>query len=341
VNRQKHDAADELVGQSPAIQLVREHLRRFARFRSPVLFLGESGVGKELAARSLHELGSQYRSGGFVCVDCAGELPDRLDRELFGATPRGAHDVAGPGLCLTMGSGTLLLDQVGTLPRELQGKLLRVLEAREVRSFGSISAHLVSARVLASSTSLLGLEGLRETLRHHVSAVSIHLPTLRDRLEDVPELSTTILQDFSAYHETALCSLSGAALRYLCNYSWPGNVRELKIVLEAAAMRSDEGMIDQDVLESVVEQVAWASPSEPPVENFVTREAHQTSSRPPSGATPSSVPDTLPDLERKLIVATYKRCNGNLAMASRELGVARTTLRDRLQRWGLLMKDEG
>jgi DNA-binding NtrC family response regulator len=262
-----------------------------------------------------------------------------LGLELFGAGPRLPHEASSPGLCLSMGSGTLFLDQVGMLPKELQSKLLRALETREVRSFGSVTAHLVSARIVASSASLLGLEGLRDTLRHQVSAISIHLPALRERAEDIPELSTGILEDFSAYHETEVCSLSAAALRYLCGYPWPRNVRELKLVLETAAMRSDDSEIEQATLEAVIDQVAWTERTDPPAESFVTRDGHQASSRPPSGIA-LHTPDTLPDLARKLIVATYKRCNGNLAMASRELGVARTTLRDRLQRWGLLLRDE-
>ncbi len=240
-----------IVGLSDASVELRRVLQRYCLSDSPVLFLGESGTGKDLAARALHEL-SNRNAGPFHAQNC-GAIPDSLaESELFGSE-RGAYTdaVSRPGLFETAHRGTLFLDEIGEMSLLAQAKLLRVLEEGQVRRVGATRSRVVDVRVVAATNRDLAAEvragKFRNDLYHRLTVLVHRLRPLRERVEDIPLLADHILQNL---HETALARvrnghqpprryLSEEALHFLMQQTWPGNVREVMNVLERSIQHSD------------------------------------------------------------------------------------------------------
>jgi len=221
-----------LVGRSPAMQRVFELIRRVTDSTSTVLIIGESGTGKELVARAIHYNGTRGESP-FVAVNCAALPAHLLESELFGHV-KGSFTGADrhkEGLFEAAAGGTILLDEIGDMPLEMQPKLLRVLEDRMVRRVGSTTDVAIAVRVLASTNK--NLRGavddgsFREDLFYRLNVIQVDLPPLRDRLDDVPMLAEHFLQQLSEESGTEVQGLAGAAIVALEAYGWPGNVREL------------------------------------------------------------------------------------------------------------------
>lgn len=221
-----------LVGRSPAMQRVFELIRRVTDSTSTVLIVGESGTGKELVARAIHYNGS--RGGApFVAVNCAALPAHLLESELFGHV-KGSFTGADrhkEGLFEAAAGGTILLDEIGDMPLEMQPKLLRVLEDRMVRRVGSTADVAIDVRVLASTNKNLRVavdeRGFREDLFYRLNVIQVDLPPLRDRADDVPLLAEHFLRQLSDESGTELRGLAGAAISALEAHAWPGNVREL------------------------------------------------------------------------------------------------------------------
>jgi DNA-binding NtrC family response regulator len=250
--RQYLPAGDELVGDGPALQLLRQGIAAAAAQPTPVLLQGEAGVGKELAALALHRRG-KYAAGPFVSVQCAGIEPSAFATELFGYA-RGAFRGAerdGPGLLDQAADGTLFLDEIADVPPDSQEALAAVLEGRGFRPLGARADRTASCRLVAATRRDLGREAqegrFRADLFERLKATLIPVPPLRERREDVPALAQYFL-DRLAVECRRTVRLTDAAVRKLSEHAWPGNVRELRAVLEAAVARAAGGTLDADAL---------------------------------------------------------------------------------------------
>ncbi len=229
-----------IVGASPAIERVRQLALRFGPSAHPVMIRGESGSGKELVAAAVHA--ASGRSGPFLAVNC-GALPDTLvESELFGAE-RGAYTDATsrPGLFEQAHGGTLFLDEVGEMPRSAQATLLRVLEDKAVKRLGTTSGRFVDVRVISASCRDIDPASgvLRHDLHYRLGVLSIEVPPLRERREDIPMLAAALLRRDGA----GTRRLSEAAVEKLASHAWPGNVRELRNVLARALVMSDRPVL--------------------------------------------------------------------------------------------------
>jgi len=246
-----HASSKGLVGRSAAFMRALSSLQRVAPSTLPVLLLGESGTGKELFAKALHEASPRAR-GPFVVVDCSGLTESLFESELFGYE-KGAFTGAAArkhGLVETAHGGTLFLDEIGDVPLGMQVKLLRLIESGAFRRVGGIETLRADFRLVAATHKPLEemvQDGrFRRDLYYRISAFPIHLPALRERLDDIPLLVESFLQDGGAQRGAA--SVDPAALRKLQSYSWPGNIRELRNVLERASILADDGVIRPDDL---------------------------------------------------------------------------------------------
>jgi transcriptional regulator with GAF, ATPase, and Fis domain len=329
-----------ILGQDAALRAEIDRAGLVAPTHTPVLVGGESGTGKELVARLLHELGPNP-GGPFVAVNC-GALPRELaESELFGHE-RGAFTGAGArraGWFEEASGGTLVLDEIGELPLELQPKLLRVLETGRLRRVGGAGEIGVRVRVVAMTLRDLDAEVRRKTFRadlfYRLSGFRIHLPPLRERRGDVALLAEAFLAEIAG--EVGPRHLEASALAALAAASWPGNVRELRNVIRRAAILTGgraDGRIDADVLELPEPppfRLADAAPADP---------SDAGDWRPP--APPPPPPDTialrgrsLRDIERDVFQWALDQNGGSRRRAARALSVARSTFCDKVRRYGL------
>jgi two-component system, NtrC family, response regulator AtoC len=309
-----------IVGTAPRIQDVLRMVARLKDTRTPVLIIGESGTGKELVARAIHFRGS-FASNPFVAVDCGSLVPTLIESELFGYE-KGAFTGAlhsRPGLFQSADGGTIFLDEIGELPLEMQAKLLRVLQEKEVRPVGSNQKIRVDVRVIAASNRDLEAEyragRFRKDLYFRLDVVSIRLPALRERRSDVPMLVHWFLD---RHAKGAGIQISGAAMKTLLQYDWPGNVRELENCIERAIALGDGKSIDVSDLPPAV---VSASPS---LES------------PGNGHSQSTLGSTdLEDIERATIRRVFEQVNGDKVMAGKMLGISRATLYRKLKRYNI------
>ena len=238
----------DLLVAGKAMRRVADMARRAARYKATVLITGESGTGKELLARALHHEGER-RDGPFVAVNCASVPEGLMESEFFGHV-RGAFTGADrdrPGLFLAADRGTLFLDEVAELPPSMQAKLLRVLQEEEVRPVGATASRPVDVRIVAATAARLedavARGRFREDLFYRLNVVRLHLPPLRERLDELPHLVDHFLRKLNAKHGLDLQAVSSKAMSRLLAYHWPGNVRELENVLERAAVLTDKRII--------------------------------------------------------------------------------------------------
>jgi two-component system NtrC family response regulator len=304
-----------IVGESP---LLRDALRLAERVaasrRTTVLLSGETGTGKELFARGIHYAGLS-ESDPFVAINCAAIPENLLESELFGHE-RGAFTGAQTrkqGLLELAGAGTLFLDEVHHLPRQLQPKLLRALESRMVRRLGGLNEFPIECRIVAAAGPLLeqvvASGEFREDLYYRLNVFSITLPPLRDRLEDVETIARRFLNDETReYQQTK--QFSDDAIAALLVHRWPGNVRELKNVVERAAILSGDSTVVR--AEHLMIQRRTVRPVETP-------EAGSEIRIPPTGK-------LMEEIEREAVALTLRLTNGNQAAAARLLGISRPTL---------------
>lgn len=346
-------------GEAPAIRAVREQVRTVSRYRDlPVLILGETGTGKELVAQAVH--GSSETDGPFVPVNCAA-IPEALfESELFGHEAGSFTGARGsrPGLFETAGAGTLFLDEIGELPSALQPKLLRALETRTVRRVGSSRDIPFRARVIsATHRNLIGTAAsLRSDLYYRLAGFTITTPPLRDRSQDIDMLARHFLGEFSQRYDVVI-DFSPRAIEALHAYAWPGNVRELRAVVQQAAVLSAGGRVgvaelmaalkDRQERPSHTELAdggrSVVEPLSASAETMHARGAGRDQSSDTRQVTGELISVTrtgvklepLRDMERRAIQETWESSGHNLSAAARVLGLPRTTLRDRLRRYGL------
>src|SRR5690348_14232788 len=232
-----------MVGRSPAMQVVFSMIRKLAPSSAPVLIGGPSGSGKELVAREIHNCSSR-RNGPFVAINAAAMPESLIESELFGHE-KGAFTGAlerSAGCFEQAHGGTLLLDEIGEMPPFTQPKLLRVLEDLRVRRLGGKHEIAVDARVLAATSQELGTH-LREELYYRLSVFQIVIPPLREHKEDIPPIADVMLQNLNKKYGTRVAGVDAEVLDLMHRYDWPGNVRELRNILERATIVAGEGLI--------------------------------------------------------------------------------------------------
>ncbi|MCG8450169.1 MAG: sigma-54 dependent transcriptional regulator [Pirellulales bacterium] len=311
------EGAPKLVGKTPAMLKVNLLIEKVAPTSSTVLILGETGTGKELVARALHDHSSRAENP-FVAINC-GALPETLiESELFGHR-KGAFTGADDhrvGLFEVAHGGTLFLDEIGELPKSMQAKLLRVLESGEIRRVGENKSTMVDVRVVCAThrdlPTMVAAEEFREDLMYRINTFEIHLPGLRERIEDVPDLARHLLARF---RRGAEAQLAEDAIEALCGHVWPGNVRELANVIEHATILCDSGPIRREHLP----------------QHFDSRQL-QGAARNRRG------PMTLRELEMEAIVEALERTGGNKPQAAEQLGVSLKTLYNKLNQASELEK---
>jgi len=315
----REGVAGKLVGRSPQIEAVRQLVSRVAPSAVDVLIRGETGSGKELVAQALHELSSR-RQAPLVALNCGGLPESLLDSELFGHEP-GAFTGAQKrriGKIEHANGGTLFLDEVESMPMAVQIKLLRVLQERQIERLGSNQRIPVDCRVVAASKDDLlqrAQQGsFRSDLYYRLKVVSIDLPPLRERREDIPLLLEHFMLLAASRYGLAVPSVSAAQLHRLMAHPWPGNVRELRNVADCLVLG-----VRSDVLGTVLDDAA----------------APET----PAGAL--SLAETVEDFERSLIREELRRQGGNIARSAQALRTPKTTLSDKIRKYGLLDADAG
>jgi two-component system response regulator HydG len=315
-----------MLGRSPVMQEVFSLIQRLAPHAKVVLISGETGTGKELAARAFHHAGTR-RSKPFVTINCSAVVDTLFESELFGHV-RGAFTGAvesKPGVFEAAQGGTLFLDEVGELPMSVQAKLLRALEQGEVQRVGSLQPKRVDVSVLAATNRDLRAEvaagRFRGDLFYRLNVVEVPLPPLRDRREDIPYLTAEFLRDCAARIKKPVQGLTPAAERLLLAARWDGNVRELKNVIERACMLSDGTLVSERELAGAF------GPERVEAHAFRGAVAPQRSRERESGATAP-----LEEIEREHILEVLRQVNGNRMAAAKVLGISRRALYRRLER---------
>lgn len=327
-----------LMGQSDAIQALRAQIVRLARSMAPVAISGESGSGKELAARDIHAQ-SARNDKPFIAVNC-GAIPEALMEAEFFGYRKGAFTGAADdrdGFFQAANGGTLLLDEVADLPLAMQVKLLRAIQERRVRKVGATQEEPVDVRIISATHQDLhecvGKGTFRQDLYYRLNVIELNLPPLRERLDDIGLLSKAILSRLGASGQQA--ELTPEALQVLCGYRFPGNVRELENILERALAFANDGLIHvADLALKAPPQKALASiavPTQPDLSMNVA-ELPITDKLPTASDLPASLPDHLDDIEREVIRRALAKTHFNRTQAAELLGISFRQLRYRMQR---------
>jgi two-component system response regulator HydG len=309
----------EIIGSSTTMQAALDIVARVADSDATILITGESGTGKELVARALHDR-SRRSAGPFVAVNCAAMPEGLLESELFGHTRGAFTDARAPkrGLFLEAHKGTLFLDEIGELPLPLQPKLLRALEQRMVRPVGGNSEIEFDARIVTATNrdleSAVAEKRFREDLYYRINVVHVELPPLRARGSDVLALAHHFLARFKARGGKPIKGISSAVAERLLAYEWPGNVRELQNCMERAVALAQ---FDELVVDDLPDKVRSYKP------NHALVVADNPTELAP-----------LEEVERRYILHVLDSVGGNKSSAARVLGLDRTTLYRRLERYG-------
>ena len=311
----------DMVGSSRAMQQVYALIQRVAPTQASVLITGESGTGKEMVARAIHRL-SHRASGPFIGINCAAVPSELIESELFGHEKGSFTGATGRHLgCFEQANrGTLLLDEIGEMPLSMQARLLRALEESKVRRVGGSEEIPVDVRILAATNrpveGSLHEKSLREDLYYRLNVFHIHLPPLRQRKEDLPQLAKAIIDILNQKHECSVTALHRDSLQRLMAHSWPGNIRELRNVLEWAVITAQKDLILPRHLPKLSnEGVLEPSPAPPQSEDRAVR---------------IELGRTLDEVERDYMAETLRSVNNDRKRAAQILGISLRTLYNRL-----------
>jgi len=322
-----------LIGSSPEMEKVYRILSKVAHSTHPVLILGESGTGKEMVARAIHDNGPNAAKP-FIAVDCGSLVPTLIESELFGHV-KGAFTGANrakEGLLSAADGGTVFLDEIGELPLDLQAKLLRALQEKEVRPVGSTQTVPITARVLAATNrdlSVMVEQGLfRKDLYFRLSVVNLKLPPLRERRDDIAGLAAHFLGRIE--HEAGSPrAFSEDAIRLMTEYDWPGNVRELENAIERACSLSSGPVLHMVDLPTQLQDF-----------NLHRREAKLPQGEARVGSQSENTGQdesivSIANMEKQAILGTIRQLHGDKLMAAKLLGIGKTTLYRKLKEYGL------
>ncbi len=325
-------APAQLIGATPEMERLQRIIQKVAGSMHSVLILGESGSGKEVVARTIH-LNGAHAAKPFLPVDCGALAPGLMESELFGHAP-GAFTSANrvrEGLLVSAGEGTLFLDEITELPLDVQAKLLRALQDREVQPVGSATKVPFSARVLAGTNRdvavMVEQGSFRRDLYFRLNVVSLRIPPLRERKDDIPLLSRYFLERLERERGEPLV-LSEETLKVFAEYEWPGNVRELENAVERLIALATGRELNEANLPTQLKNFR---------RNQRETEAPKGSVAVPQKGLPSGVSAVTPiaEMEKQAIMRTIRKLNGDKLMAARLLGIGKTTLYRKLKEYGL------
>lgn len=313
----------KLKGKSPSLRQTVQIARKAAKTDATTLILGESGTGKDVCARAIHEA-SNRSNGPFIPVNC-GAIPDALfESELFGyegGSFTGAEKKGKAGKIEMADGGTLFLDEVGELPLEMQVKLLRVLQENLIYRIGDSAGRKVNVRFVAATNQnleqLMEEKKFRSDLFYRLNVIQITMPPLRERMEDIPELAELFLKQFAGQHQVPMLEIESSAMEELLNYNWPGNIRELRNLMERLIILSDKPVIDKDDLA-----------------NYFTKPKKETEAREVK-TLPATLPKEKENMEKQLIDEMLVQTNGNKSLTAKKLGISRMTLYNKMQKYGI------
>jgi len=318
-NRQKELSAiidqpfHEFIGESKEMMEVFSTIKKVARTDANVLILGENGTGKELVARAVHR-NSPRSQEVFISVDMGSITETLFESELFGHVKGAFTDARAdkPGRFEIASKGTLFLDEIGNLTYPLQSKLLNALERREIIRVGSNKSLPIDVRLICATNSdihsMVGEEKFRQDLLYRINTVEIHLPPLRERSGDINILAGHFLTVYATKYRKKISKLSPQALNKLNHYAWPGNVRELQHAIERAVIMCESNLLEADDFLLTAQK----KQDDLSFENY-----------------------NLDDMERRIIEKVLKQNQGNITQASKELGLTRTSLYRRMEKYGL------
>jgi two-component system response regulator PilR (NtrC family) len=344
-------APSRLIGDSPAMQSLRAQIGRLARSMAPIAITGESGSGKELAAREIHDQGSRAAKP-FVAVNC-GAIPEALMEAEFFGYRKGAFTGAAEerdGFFQAANGGTLMLDEVADLPLAMQVKLLRAIQERRVRKIGATAEEPVDVRIISATHQDLAkcVEAgkFRQDLFYRLNVIELALPPLRQRLDDLPLLAGAILARLAGPGQTA--ALGPGVLEALHAYSFPGNVRELENVLERALAFANDGVIEVGDLAlkgarladpAPAAEAPAAPPAAPPAPAPARAAPASAAQEAPLALGPDDLPSNLPDylsqVERDIILRALNQTQFNRTQAASLLGISLRQLRYQMQKLGI------
>lgn len=324
--RQSHGLG-AMIGHSAEMEKMYRILSKVAQTSHPVLILGESGTGKELVARTIHAYGPNAPKP-FLPVDCGSLVPTLIESELFGYV-KGAFTGANrskDGLLVSAEGGTVFLDEIGELSLDLQSKLLRALQEKEVRPVGATHRVPIKARIVAATNrdlaAMVEKGTFRKDLFYRLNVVNLRLPALRDRREDIPLLAAHFLERVSRERNTKFM-LSDEALRTMMHHDWPGNVRELENAVERACTMSSGPVLQLGDLPTQLQQQGLT----------LHREEIETAATEQGGNTHQV--KSLANLEREAILGAIRALNGDKLQAAKLLGIGKTTLYRKLKEYGI------
>jgi len=325
---------DQIVGSSDAVHRLKEDILRVAPLDVPVLLVGESGTGKEMVAHAIHMLGPR-NDKPLVLVNSAAMPLNLVESELFGYEPgafTGADRKGRKGKLEAADDGTLFLDEIGDMPIDMQVKLLRVLQDGQFERIGGDSTRHSDFRLISASNrdfkSMIANSSFRLDLFYRISTVMLHLPSLRDRLEDIPELVDSFLEAFAARHQAPKKAIAQSAIAFLQSCAWPGNIRQLQHAVERAAIFCDGHILS-------VSDFGGLEGANPPLGN-----------QPPSNVplalskNKTNVHEAKNQIESEMILEAMRRTGGNKKKAAKELGISRSYLYKRLNAPNSLQNDD-
>lgn len=328
------DPPPVLVGRSPRIRQVHQLIQKAARSRFPVLILGETGTGKEIVARLIHVAGG---GGPFVPIDCSALAAPLLESELFGHT-RGAFTgavTAKRGLIEAAAGGTAFFDEIGEMPLDLQAKLLRVIQEKEYRPLGSVERRRADFRIVAATNRDLAQDvergRFRADLYFRLNVVTLRLPPLRERKEDIPELVAHFLTKYGGGRH----SLTRECLDAMLAYEWPGNVRELENAIERmVALNSGPLLHVADLPSGLQNDIAARRSGQLAIGVGAARAAYGVRQKTPGPDENGTRPiPSLTEMEKEAIVRALEYTKGDRVMAAHLLGIGRTTLYRKLKEY--------
>jgi two-component system response regulator PilR (NtrC family) len=331
---QAQDALDQgMIGSAPVIQTLRQQISRLARSQAPVHIHGESGSGKEVVARLIHNNGPRA-TGAFVAVNCGAIPPELMESELFGHV-KGSFTGASQdkvGLFQAASGGTLFLDEVADLPLAMQVKLLRAIQEKTVRPVGTSEEQHTDIRLLSATHKDLANEveigNFRQDLYYRINVIDVRVPSLRERLEDVPALTKNILTRIGTAHGTAEARLENSAVNALNNYTFPGNVRELENILERALALSEGDSITADDLQFASATIRDSASSQ-------DGNSERSNKAYESHDAYGDLEGYLEDIEREMISRALEQCRWNKTETAKMLGISFRSLRYRQKKLGL------
>jgi DNA-binding NtrC family response regulator len=323
----QHEGMGQIIGHTEQMEKLYRILSKVAQTTHPVLILGESGTGKELIARSIHTFGPNPEKP-FLPVDCGSLVPTLVESELFGYV-KGAFTGANhakDGLLVAAGGGTVFLDEIGELSLDLQAKLLRALQEREVRPVGATHRVPIKARILTATNrdlaAMVEHGAFRKDLYYRLNIVNLRLPPLRDRRDDIPMLVAHFLNKINKGHP-ARFSIHDEALRAMMHYDWPGNVRELENAVEHGATMTSGGEIQLGHLPTQLQQDSLAALHAAVLNGKKQDDASSTKIVP------------LAVQERRAILDAIRSTHGDKLTAAKLLGIGKTTLYRKLKEYGI------